>query len=193
MSHNIAAYEDELLALARTSIHYGLSHARAPSVSLDDCAPALRQPGAAFITLTIDGQLRGCIGSLEARRPLAEDIAQNAYAAAFNDPRFTPLSSSEFNDLDIHISVLSPQEPMAFSSEKDLIEQLRPGVDGLVLEEGRNRGTFLPSVWESLPNSALFLRQLKRKAGLPEDYWSETIKIYRYTTTYLPSHEQSPD
>ncbi len=126
--------------------------------------------------------MRGCIGTLEAFRPLAEDIAHNAYAAAFQDPRFPPVDASEVDGLDIHLSLLTPAEPMSFQSEQDLLVQLRPGVDGLILAEGGRRGTFLPSVWEQLPEPAQFLEHLKLKAGLPKTYWSDSIRVFRYET-----------
>ena len=127
-------------------------------------------------------QLRGCIGTLEACRPLAEDVSRNAWAAAFRDPRFPPLQESELAGLDIHISVLSEAEPVTFGSEQDLLGRIRPGVDGLILEERSARGTFLPSVWESLPEPEQFLAHLKLKAGLPADYWSASVRMWRYTT-----------
>ena len=141
---------------------------------------------------------------LEAVRPLAEDIAENAFLAAFQDPRFPPLQADELDDLEIHLSLLAPAKPITFTSEQNLISQLQPGIDGLILEEpeiynvankreqlppridglilekGRRRGTFLPSVWEQLPEPEQFLRYLKQKAGLPPDYWSKDIRIYRY-------------
>ncbi len=141
---------------------------------------------ATFVTLTIDAQLRGCIGTLEARRALVEDVASNAYSAAFEDPRFAPLERAEFERLDIHLSLLSAPEPIQFGSEKDLLAQIRPSLDGLVLEEGARRGTFLPSVWEQLPDPVEFLRHLKRKAGLPADYWSATLRVSRYTSESIP-------
>ncbi len=110
------------------------------------------------------------------------DVVENAFASAFKDPRFPPLAAAEFDDLEIHISVLSPATPMMFSSEADLLRQLRPGVDGLILEDGPHRGTFLPSVWESLPQPLEFLRNLKMKAGLPADHWSDRVRVYRYQT-----------
>jgi len=122
---------------------------------------------------------------LEARRPLAEDVVQNAFAAAFGDPRFPPVTEPEVDKLDIHISVLSPLEEMHFASEADLLRQIRPGIDGLVLEDGPYRGTFLPAVWESLPDKRDFLRHLKIKAGLPPDYWSNTLRVWRYTTEMI--------
>lgn len=140
---------------------------------------------ATFVTLEIGGQLRGCIGMLEAHRPLANDVAENAFSAAFRDPRFPPLSDVEFDDLEISISVLSPPEEMSFSSEKDLLDQIRPGIDGLILEEGFRKGTFLPSVWEQLSEKEAFLEHLKQKAGLPPGYWSDTLRVFRYTAEYI--------
>lgn len=175
-------HEEKLLALAEASIRHGIDYGRPLPLTLSDYPPPLREPGACFVTLNRNGQLRGCIGSLSPHRPLAEDVAENAYAAAFSDPRFPSLREEELAGLAIHLSILSPAEPMEFASEEDLLGQLRPGVDGLILEEGLRRGTFLPSVWEQLPNPALFLRHLKQKAGLPPDYWSDSLQVSRYTT-----------
>lgn len=146
----------------------------------------LMEKRATFVTLTIGGNLRGCIGMLEACRPLAEDVAANAVAAAFEDPRFEPLTEKEFEKLEIHISVLSPPEELNFSSEEDVLKQIRPGVDGLILQDGRHRGTFLPSVWEELTEKEIFWARLKHKAGLPSHHWSDTIRVFRYTTEYFP-------
>ncbi|BCX88980.1 conserved hypothetical protein [Methylomarinovum tepidoasis] len=174
-----------LLELAREAIRYGARHGRPPAVNLEALPAALQVPRATFVTLEEDGRLRGCIGSLEARRPLAEDVVHNAFAAAFGDPRFPPVHEDEVDRLDIHISVLGPLEEMRFTSEADLLRQIRPGIDGLVLEDGPYRGTFLPAVWEQLPDKRDFLRHLKLKAGLPPDYWSDTLKVYRYTTEVI--------
>ena len=171
-----------LLAVARASIEEGLKRGHPLHPRPQDFDPLLAAPGAAFVTLERAGRLRGCIGSLEARRPLVLDVSENAFAAAFRDPRFPPLSAGELGDLAIRISVLSPAEPLEFRSESDLLAKLRPGVDGLVLEDGDRRGTFLPSVWESLPEPVLFWQQLKQKAGLPPEHWSDSLKVYRYTT-----------
>lgn len=149
--------------------------------------PELQEERATFVTLTVGGALRGCIGMLKACRPLAEDVAGNACAAAFEDPRFSPLSIEELEKLEIHISVLSPPGEISFSSERNLLEQIRPGVDGLILQEGGQRGTFLPSVWEELPDPDLFLMHLKMKAGLPAGYWSDTLRVFRYTAEYFPA------
>lgn len=183
-------YSDEqkrtMLALARDSIAHGLAHGKPPAVDLTGLPDWLCEPRATFVTLEKDGELRGCIGSLEARRPLAEDVADNAYAAAFHDPRFAPVHADEWPTLALHIAILSPPEVMSVTSEEDLLHQLRPGIDGLILEEGRARATFLPSVWAYTPDPRDFLRHLKRKAGLPPHYWSASIRAYRYTTQSFP-------
>jgi len=120
-------------------------------------------------------------GDVGAQLPIAEAVARNAFNSA-RDPRFPPLTRDELTELEIEVSVLSPLEPLEFDSEADLIAQLRPGVDGLVLQEGPLRGTFLPAVWESLPDPRDFLRELKRKASLLEDHWSDRIEVQRYAT-----------
>jgi uncharacterized protein len=175
------ADKKQLLDLARASIQYGLEHGNPIAVTLGNYPAHLQEQRACFVTLQIDHQLRGCIGSLEAHRPLVEDVADNAYAAAFRDPRFAPVSEIEYPQLQYHISVLNPPEPMSFTSEQDLLNQIRPGIDGLVLSDRGYRGTFLPSVWESLPTAQEFLSHLKQKAGLPSDYWSDTLRVDRYT------------
>lgn len=176
------AQRSVLLQLAADSITCGLQHGKPLLVDLVDYDPELREQRATFVTLHKQGQLRGCIGSLRALRPLVEDVSENAYAAAFRDPRFNPLKQAEFNQLELSISILSPASPMSFASEQDLLDQLRPGVDGLILQDGRRRGTFLPSVWKELPEKQQFLQHLKLKAGLPVEYWSESIVISRYET-----------
>lgn len=174
-----------LLSLAKRSIQQGLQTGQPLQLDLADFPDELISKGATFVTLQLHGKLRGCIGMLEAIRPLAEDVAENAFSAAFNDPRFSPLSRAEFDQLEIHISLLTPPELVLFDSEQDLIHQLRPYIDGLILEEGVRRSTFLPSVWEQLPIPEIFLGHLKQKAGLAQDYWSETIRIYRYQTEMI--------
>jgi hypothetical protein len=171
----------ELLEVARASIREGLEQHRPLSVDPDRCPPALRQERAAFVTLTVEGRLRGCIGHLEASQALVRDVADNAFAAAFRDPRFPPLAAGELDRIHIHVSVLSPPEAVDVHSELELLDVIRPGVDGLILEEGLHRGTFLPSVWESLPDPREFLAHLKMKAGLSPEYWSDRIKVARYT------------
>jgi AmmeMemoRadiSam system protein A len=124
--------------------------------------------------------LRGCIGGLEPVRPLVQDVADNAYAAAFQDPRFPPLEAAEFNAVKIHISLLTLPQALVFSSEQNALTQLRPGIDGVILQEGERRATFLPSVWKSLISPERFLSSLKEKAGFSADYWSETLRLFRY-------------
>lgn len=141
----------------------------------------LRHPGAAFVTLHLDGELRGCIGSIEAHRPLGEDVARNARAAAYRDPRFPPVSPGEIPRLQVEVSVLSPREPLPAASERDALAQMRPGIDGICLDYGEMRSTFLPQVWESLPEPVEFLGELKRKAGLPRTFWHPDLRLSRYT------------
>jgi AmmeMemoRadiSam system protein A len=167
--------------LAYKSIKHGLETGKALEIEVAQYPAELQTKKATFVTLHRNHELRGCIGILKPVRPLAEDVAYNAWAAAFSDSRFIPLSTNELEDLDIHISILGTPEEMDFTSEADLEKQIRPGIDGLILEEGPNKGTFLPSVWESLTDSHTFLHHLKLKAGLPANYWSDDIKIMRYT------------
>lgn len=171
-----------LLDTARSSIQHGLDFGKALEVNAAYYTAALQAERACFVTLEKAGELRGCIGHLQAVQPLINDVAENAWAAAFQDPRFAPLKRVELPGLEIHISILSPPQAMTFSSQGDLLGQIRPGIDGLILEDGYRRGTFLPSVWESLPEARDFLAHLKLKAGLPADYWSDKIRISRYTS-----------
>lgn len=173
--------QQQLRTIAYNSIQHGLTHGTAMTVDLSALDAELQARRATFVTLNKHGQLCGCIGMLEPVRPLAEDVAHNAFAAAFCDTRFPPLQQDELDQLQIHISILGTPEEMTFASEEDLITQLRPGVDGLIMEEGCCRGTFLPSVWESLQDRREFLNYLKIKSGLPADYWSDSIRIKRYT------------
>ena len=178
-----------LLATARESIAHGLRTGKPLPVDPAEFDPELQEERATFVTLNKQGELRGCIGHLEAIQPLILDVAENAFNAAFKDPRFPPVNAGEFDELEIHVSVLSPPEPMSFSSEADLLRQIRPQVDGLILEDGYYRGTFLPSVWEQLPEPEQFLAHLKMKAGLPPNYWSDTVRLYRYTTESFSEQE----
>lgn len=171
-----------LLQLALRSLKHGLAN-RAPWTPSTDGYPSpLRAHRASFVTLELRQALRGCIGALEACRPLVVDVARNSYAAAFEDPRFPPLATAELDGLEIHISVLSRPEPLEFASRDDLLAQLHPGIDGLILEDRGRRGTFLPSVWEQLANPQSFFTHLLIKAGLPGHHWSETLRVSRYTT-----------
>lgn len=141
----------------------------------------LREPGASFVTLKLAGELRGCIGSLEARRTLGEDVARNAHAAAYRDPRFPAVTLDEVPRLSVEVSVLSEREPLMASDELDALSLLRPGIDGLYLEYEGLSSTFLPQVWESLPAPEDFLGELKRKAGLPRGFWHPGVRLSRYT------------
>ena len=182
-SINLTKGEQETcLQVARDSIQHGLKHGSALDVEAKDYPENLRRHLASFVTLHLQGQLRGCSGALEASQPLINDIAEHAYAAAFKDPRFPALTMTEFNNITLDISVLGKPEPIVFKNEQDLLNKIRPGVDGLILEHGYNRGTFLPSVWEQLPNVNDFFQHLKIKAGLSENWWMDDVKVSRYET-----------
>jgi len=174
-----------LVELAWAAIDGGLADGarrRAPkTLDLGAVPIELRAPGATFVTLEKAGGLRGCIGSLQAHRPLVDDLTQNAYAAAFRDPRFAPLEPAERQDVSLSISLLTPPALIGgLASEADLLAALRPGVDGLILADGPRRATFLPQVWEQLPAPADFVARLKAKAGLPADHWGPGMRAWRY-------------
>ncbi len=168
-----------LLPIARAAI----AHALGISQTADESAPWLAERGACFVTLTQGGNLRGCIGTLEAHRSLLTDLKNNAVSAALRDPRFSPLSKEELGITNIEISLLSPTKPLTFTGETDALAQLRPGIDGVVFEYDGYRSTFLPQVWEQLPSPQEFMAHLKRKAGLPDDFWESGVKLSRYTVT----------
>ncbi len=170
-----------VMALARLSIASNLAGTRPLTLpATEESDPLLTAPGAAFVTLKRDGALRGCIGSATARRSLAEDVWDNAYKAAFADPRFPPLAPNQITGLTVSVAILTSPAPMRFTDETDLLAQLRPGIDGLILDAGRNRALFLPAVWDSLPDATAFLAHLKNKAGLPGDFWSPSIRASRF-------------
>ncbi|MCK9201909.1 MAG: AmmeMemoRadiSam system protein A [Gallionella sp.] len=141
----------------------------------------LEEPGATFVTLMLDGQLHGCIGTLEACRPLIDDVCQNAVSSAFRDPRFPPLTKEEFADLLVEVSLLSKPQLISHSSEEDALAQLNPCRDGVIFECGRHRATYLPQVWAQLPDPKSFIANLKNKAGLPSDFWSDDVRLSHYT------------
>lgn len=170
-----------LLPLARAAIAERLGVAGAPEAPGDDAW--LGEPGASFVTLHTGGRLRGCIGTIEAYRSIRDDVRGNACAAAFDDPRFRPLGPEEYAGLEVEVSLLSPPEPMPWRSDRELLAAVRPGVDGLLLEAGRHRGTFLPQVWEQLPDPREFLAHLKTKAGLGKKAWGRDWQVSRYTVT----------
>lgn len=171
-----------LLQIALSSIESGLHSGTPIAIDSHEYSLQLCELRACFVTLKTGPSLRGCIGSLEAHRRLVEDVAANAFAAANRDPRFQKLDRVELDSINIGVSVLGPSEALTFDSQQALLGMLRPGQDGLVLQDGNARGTFLPAVWEALPEPADFLDQLKIKAGLSSAYWSDTLEIWRYST-----------
>ena len=176
-----------MLQAAADSIEYGLHRGSAFPVIPAKFPPNLQLDGASFVTLERGQELRGCIGTPRAYRPLIKDIVENAFCASRKDDRFTPICFEELSDLAIHISVLSEPEPMQITDEKDLAIQLRPGIDGVILETDNKRGTFLPHVWTQCTDANDFIRALKRKATIPEDEWPVDLKVYRYTVESIPS------
>lgn len=179
--------DELLLELARLSVAHAAEHGRALRLSFEQLAPALRALGASFVTLRrhADGQLRGCLGSLDPTRPLALDVVENAAAAAIHDPRFPPVTSREVPSLDVSISVIGPREALDVGGEAELLARLRPGVDGLMIEDGSRRAVFLPVVWRQLPDPQRFLDALRHKAGLPRGYWSGATRAWRFSVREL--------
>ena len=174
-----------LLPIARAAISQVLS----VPYAADETAPWLSEHGACFVTLTQDGKLRGCIGSLQAHRPLLTDVKNNAVSAALRDPRFSPLTANELDITTIEVSLLSATQEMNIRDEADALAQMRPNVDGIIFEFGKYRSTFLPQVWEDIAQPRRFLGMLRRKAGLPEDFWADGVKLSRYTVTKWSEEE----
>jgi hypothetical protein len=178
-----------LLKLAHRSITRGFGRRDPEPTPEDAWSPALLEPRASFTTLTLEGELRGCCGTIEPQRPLAHDVWHNAWVSAYADPRFRPVSTTELGSLEIAISVLTPLEPIAARSEAELIASLEPGIDGLVLRCGTARAAFLPAVWESLPDAREFVAQLKGKAGWSNSFWPPEMTAFRYgTETFRSGH-----
>jgi AmmeMemoRadiSam system protein A len=171
-----------LLETAAAAIEAGLVPTGSGPPDPSGLPPDLRAERSSFVTLTIAGRLRGCCGSLEPRQSLAADVWRNAQASAFRDPRFTPLEAREWAAVDLEVSVLSPLEPVPSTSEPELLRTIEPGVDGLVIAWRGRRATFLPKVWEQFDSPREFLRQLKRKAGWDDDFWSAELEAWRYRT-----------
>lgn len=169
-----------LIPIARAAIYDAFGR---PYNETTEDFPWLHEQGASFVTLTKNQKLRGCIGTLEAHRPLLLDVKANAQAAAFRDPRFSPLTVAELDYTEIEISLLSAMQVMTFSDEHDALTQLQPGIDGVVFEFGRYRSTFLPQAWEQLPDTGVFMAHLKHKAGLRPEFWNNEVKLYRYTVS----------
>lgn len=176
---------DTLLKVAAQGLVYAVKHRYPMRVTLSDYSQVLRAERASFVTLHLEGKLRGCVGSLRPLRPLVADVAFNVYAAANEDSRFEMVEEKEIPDIKIHISVLTVPEKITFRTEAELIGLIRPGVDGLIIADKANVGTFLPIMWEQIPDAEEFLRQLKNKAGLAFDYWSPSIEVFRYTAEYF--------
>jgi len=176
----LCASDAALMDVAWRSIRHGLRYGVPLEVQPRCFVVALQELRACFVTLRIGEELRGCTGTLEAVRPLVVDVAQNAFASAFRDSRFAPLGLEELPALNVHISILDSPQRLEVRSEEELLSALHPGKDGLVLEEGAQRATFLPAVWEQLPTPRDFVEHLKQKAGLRADYWSPTLRLFRY-------------
>jgi len=172
-----------LLDATRKALAFGVENGRAPNVDYGPgVSKSLTAMRASFVSLKIAGRLRGCIGSVIAHQPLLPDVVANAYKAGFGDPRFGPLTMEELDQLDIEVSLLSFPRIMRFEEEADLVRQVRPDQDGLILQDEGRRGLFLPSVWEGIPKAEDFIRHLKRKAGFDMDHWSDGLRVFRYTT-----------
>ena len=162
-----------LLRLARSAIERAVRGEDPPPIKTDELTPRLRETAASFVTLTINGDLRGCIGALEPSKPLIEDVRDHAAAAALEDPRFMPVRPDELERIDIEVSRLTVPVVLDYADPADLLARLRPGIDGVILREGSRRATFLPQVWEKLPDKAAFLDQLCEKMGVAPDSWRQ--------------------
>jgi AmmeMemoRadiSam system protein A len=173
--------KNRLLRIARESIEAALNHRPEDRLVLPSLPAELQSEGACFVTLTLDGELRGCIGSLEASQPLALDVQEHAVDAAFHDFRFPPLTESELAGLHIEISVLSAPLPLTYQNAEDLPGLLHPGVDGVILARGLRRATFLPQVWEKVPEPSTFLDMLCEKMGFEYDLWRrQKLDVFTY-------------
>ncbi len=182
------ARRQELLGCAAKSLRHAVRRGKAPEVKVSSFAAPLRSQRASFVTLSrADGRLRGCIGSLKPHQPLIRDVVENSVKAGFEDPRFKPLAAEELPGLTVGISILSHPVRMRFSDEADALAQLEPQVDGVILATPEARGTFLPHVWEGLPEREDFFKALKRKAGLTEDFWSDEVQLYRFRSESFAS------
>ncbi len=182
----LRSHGPELIAVAERAIDHGLAYGTPPTVDIDHWPETVRAERASFVTLlAADGRLRGCIGTIEPCRPLVADISANAFAAAFEDPRFPPLRPRERAGLSCELSILTSPEPMAFTDEADIIQRLRPGVDGVLIEAGTRRGTLLPAVWEQLPDPVEFWRTLKQKAGIAQGMLPDDLTVYRYRAEHI--------
>lgn len=180
--HTLNKPEQEiLLKIAREALEKSVTGNPLPAIKLEVLPPSLQEDGASFVTLTVKERLRGCIGTLQAYQPLAEDVQEHAVAAALQDPRFPNVMPEELPGISIEVSVLSPRMPLVYNGPQDLLAKIRPGIDGVVLEDGLRKATFLPQVWEKIPDPALFLSQLCMKMGGPADLWrKKPLDVYTY-------------
>lgn len=170
-----------LLHLAREAMEYAVKGKASPPLDMQSLTPALCKNGASFVTLTIHGELRGCIGALEAHQPLAEDVREHAVAAALEDPRFRPVVESELSRIRLEVSRLTAPYLLEYSSSEDLLKKLRPHVDGVILKDDFRRATFLPQVWEKIPDPVDFLDQLCMKMGASKKSWRDAkLRVYLY-------------
>ncbi len=176
----LAAHAHDLFMLCVQMILQYHNTKQMPTMRIQDFPPILQENGASFITLTRENRLRGCIGTIEAHRPLCADVAANAIASAFFDRRFNPINIDEMAGLMISISVLTPMTKREFADEQELLSLLRPNIDGLVIADGDKRAVYLPSVWEQIPDKVQFLSHLKEKAGLPAEHWSPNFQAWTY-------------
>lgn len=174
-----------LLEIAHNSINYGIAYGKNMPLDATQYSIELQAIKGCFVTLFLKNDLRGCIGTLNAFQPLIFDVSENAYNAAFNDARFMPITNKQAKQLQIEISVLNPPEDIHFSSEANLLAQLRPQIDGLILTDKQYNSTLLPTMWRQFPDPFIFFSNLKTKAGLPTNYWSDTIRVQRYTAELI--------
>ena len=181
-------YRKPLLDIAQQSVRHGIKTGNCPNVEVVSFPHPMRTHRRTFVSVHTGGSLRGCVGSLAPNNPLIADVVQNAFRAAFEDKRFKPLTEADLADTKISVSVLSTPRAMAFRNEADLVAQLQPDTDGLILQDGNKRGIFLPIVWEQISEPQQFLRHLKNKAGLPLDHWSDGLKVWRYSTESFDSN-----
>lgn len=182
MEQELNKLEQEiLLTIARESIEESVRGLPFPDLSLNKLPPNLQADGASFVTLTIFGNLRGCIGTLEPYQPLAMDVQEHAAAAALQDPRFPRVMPKELGDIEIEVSVLSPKQVLDYNNPEELVQKIRPKIDGVVLQDGFRKATFLPQVWEQLENPEVFLSHLCAKMGASSDLWrKEPLQVYTY-------------
>jgi len=195
MSDQLTAEEKQfLLHLAREAMECKVRGMKLSALDMDSLTPHLRENGASFVTLTVNGELRGCIGALEAYQPLAEDVREHAVAAALEDPRFRPVAESELSRIQLEVSRLTAPRLLEYSSSEDLLQKLNPHVDGVILKDGRRRATFLPQVWEKIPNPADFLNHLCEKMSVRASAWRDAkLQVYVYQVEEFHEAKKNKD